>query len=29
VCVVWATGGLQVYLDGQLLQGANGNGCER
>ena len=29
VCVVWATGGLQVYLDGQLLQGANGNGRER
>jgi transposase InsO family protein len=29
VCVVWATGGLQVYLDGKLLQGANGNGCER
>jgi transposase InsO family protein len=22
VCVVWATGGLQVYLDGKLLQGS-------
>jgi len=28
VCVVWATGGLQIYLDGKLLQGANGNGRE-
>jgi transposase InsO family protein len=28
VCVVWATGGLQIYLDGKLLQGANGDGRE-
>ena len=29
VCVVWGTEGLQVYLDGKLLQEANVDGLER
>jgi len=29
VCVVWGQEGLQVYLDGKLLQEANGNGLQR
>jgi hypothetical protein len=29
VCVVWATQGLQVYLDGKLLKEADGDGSRR
>ena len=29
VCVVWGQEGLQVHLDGKLLQEANVDGCER